>query len=601
MVSFMVLGIAAPALLYILIMGLLGWSSSSTEAGTLIFGNRDKTIFLYEAPATVQHFARIGGNYENLLGSWRNYFADRNKGYKTVKDAEEIIKLKSGVLILPSAVALSDAERAAIKVFRDRGGSILATWATGTRNEKGDWVGWGFLEELGASEIEPMPKSADAKFLVMVGEAPVSHTHLAGQRIPMNKPAETLLKMKGNNVAGRFMNSDRIQTQDNRDEGAVIYLERPQKLSRSVVFAFGESAWETKPFATQVLIEDALKWLSHEVTVTKSAWPMGLRSAQVIQMDVDDQMDNAAQFAASLKSAGFPATFFIPSAAISANPKLVEALSKDFEIAYHGDTYAGFRGSDALNQRRRLSTMVREMKDKLPNLRGIIGFRAPLENADLETDTELRQMDIRYHATDGARSDARLPLFAAAPPATAQLPNQELLLLLPRTQRDDQALLASDASPTQLNQRLLDDFNEAFNSGALGWLTVHSKNWGSDGALTQAFAQYLENAKKFKKSVWFANAGQVHQWWRDRERIRVDSSFDGKRVDFNVTVIGETPVTGASFVVMLPSKASKPNVRAIKVGVTIPKVVPIDDFRALIVFEQTNPGNYNYSISFDAK
>ena len=174
-------------------------------------------------------------------------------------------------------------------------------------------------------------------------------------------------------------------------------------------------------------------------------------------------------------------------------------------------------------------------------------------------------------------------------------------MLLPRTQPDDQTLIAGSKSQAQLSQLLLDDFNESYSSGSLGWLAIHSKNLGQDNALAQALIPYLENAKKFKKSIWFANAAQVHQWWRDRARARVDSSFDGKRLDFNVTVVGETPVTGASFVVMLPSKNSKPSVQAIKVGVSMPKVTPIDDFRAQIVFDQIKPGNYNYSISFEAK
>ena len=595
MATFVVLGIAVPVFLYTLVMGLLGWNSSSSETTSLIFGSRSQSVFLYEAPATAAHFARTGGSYENLLGSWRNYFSDRKKPYQSVKDAAAIAKLKSGVLILPSAIALSDEERVAIKIFRDKGGSILATWATGTRNEKGDWVGWEFLEELGASDIKTMPASSEAKYLVTFGEAPVSHSHLAGQRIPMSKPTETLLKMKGQYVAGRFASGDRSQSPADANDAAVIYQEQLQKSRRSVIFAFGESAWETKPFATQVLIDDALKWLAHEVTAAKAAWPMGFRSAQVIEMDVENSLNNAQRFAQGLKAAGFPATFFITSAAANEHSKIVELLSKDFEIAYHSDVNAGLRGLDAASQHSRLSAMAGEIKEKLPNLRGIIGFKAPPEGTDLVTDAALKKIDIRYHAVDANRTDARLPTFALAPIPS----DQEALLLLPRTQRNDQALLAGNASLEQLNQGLLDDLTESLFSGSLGWLAIRSNTFDQDSMLAQAFLQYLENTKQFKKRIWFANAAQVHYWWRDRERVKIDSSFDGKRLDFNITVLGESPVSGASFVIMLPRKDSRPKVQAIKAGVAVPRVIPIDDFRATIVFDQTNPGNYNYIISFD--
>ena len=597
MVSFILLGFAVPVVLYLQIMGLYGWSSSVSASGNSIFGNADRTVYLFEAPTTTEHFNRIGGNYENLLGPWRSYLVARNKSFKIVKDAAGLNNLKSGILVLPSAVALSNAERTAIKVFRDQGGSILATWATGTRDEKGDWVGWGFLEELGASDIGPLPNAADMKYLVMVGESPVSFTHSAGQRIAMAKPSEALLKMKGPHVAGRFMNTDRIQASENRENGAVIYLEKPQNLSRSVVFAFSESAWETKPFAAHVLIEDALQWLAHDVVITKANWPMGNQSAQVFQMDIVDQISNATSFAAALRAAGYPATFFITSIAVNDGPQIVQALAKDFEIAYHGDSGVGFRGVDPVTQRRRLTEMVRDLKTSLPNQRGIIGFKAPSESADKATETALKQMDLRYHATDGTRSEARLPLFIKTTAAV----DQEELLLLPRTQRDDQALLLGDASITQITQNLLDDLNESASSGSLGWLTVHSKNMEAGSVFGLAFNQYVEASKKIKKNIWYANAGQVHQWWRDRERIKVDSSFNGRRLEFNVTVLGETPVDGASFIVMLPSKDSKPIVHALKVGVAVPKVVALDEFRAMVLFDQTKPGNYNYSVSFNAK
>ena len=597
MASFLVLGLAIPALLYVLVMGLLGWSTASSGAGASIFGTRDDTIYLYEAPSTVEHFARIGGNYENLLGSWRNYFADQKRPFKPLKGVADLGKVKAGVLILASAVSLSGAERLAIKNFRDSGGSVLATWATGTRDEKGEWVGWAFLEELGASEIEPLKDATTAKYLVVNGEMPVSHTHPAGQRIPMTKPAESLLNMKGKNTAARLLNAVRMNDQPNTGDAAVIYSEKSQKTSRAVVFAFSESAWETKPFATQVLIDDVMQWLTHEVSVSKAAWPKGMQSAQVIEMDVQEQPQNAQQFALDVRAADLPATFFVSSRVAKEDPRLFALISDDFEIAYHGDSLLGFRGVDANSQRRRLGTMVSELKSTLPSVRGLIGFRAPSEDYDGITQSALAQMDIRYHATGGNVSEARLPLFAK----TSETSDQESLLLLPRTQRDDLELIGTKLSAPQVAQRMIDDLTESSKNGALGWLTIRSQSMKKESVFSEAFAQYLEHVKKIRRTVWFANAAQVHQWWRDRERIKFDSKFNGKRLDFNVTVTGDSPVKGASFVVMLPSKDSKPNVQAIKVGVPMPKVVLIDEFRAALVFDETKVGNYNYTVSFDAK
>ena len=69
-------------------------------------------------------------------------FNCHNKIKRARLNAEEIEKIPNyGVLLLPSVVALSQADRDAIKKFRQRGGSILSTWLTGVRTENGDWVG----------------------------------------------------------------------------------------------------------------------------------------------------------------------------------------------------------------------------------------------------------------------------------------------------------------------------------------------------------------------------------------------------------------------------------------------------------------------------
>ena len=126
---------------------------------------------------------------------------------------------------MPSALALSEAERTEILAFRAKGGAVLATWATGTRNDKGEWAGWQFMESLGAKMVGEIPADAELNHLVLNGESPVSHTHPSGQRIGMDKTSEKLLRFKGDMVAGRFMNWARIPSEERRGEGAIIFSE----------------------------------------------------------------------------------------------------------------------------------------------------------------------------------------------------------------------------------------------------------------------------------------------------------------------------------------------------------------------------------------
>ncbi len=596
--SFLVLGVTVPALLYAVIMVMLGWRNPAmgATASVSFFSPREARVYLYQSPSSFDHFARVGGNYENLLSPWRQYFAERGRAFKIAKGADEIQKLTSGVLVLPSAVALSDAERAAIVAFRGRGGSILATWASGTRNERGDWVGWTFLEALGASDIAEMPATEENRHLVLFGESTVSHTQGAGQRVWMGKAAEPLLRMKGAHIAARFMNWARTPDDGRLAEGAVIYAEENRKASRAVVFAFPESAWETRPLVAQLLIDDALRWLLHDVAVVRSAWPDGKRAAQVIEMDTEEGFPNATNFAALMRTSGIPATFFALTSVAKNNATVLNELAVGFEIAYHGDVHTGFKGLDATTQRKRIADMRAELASVYPGAGKVVGFRAPTEGYDQTTELALQAAGIRYHAADPGRSEVRLPLFAKL----ADAPVSEDLVVLPRTQRDDLNLAASMLDPEQTRQALISDFNHATESGALGWLSVHSQNFSAGSTLALAFPEFLQHTRAQQKTVWLASGRQVAEWWRDRERFRADSSYDGRRLDLSVSVMGDKPVKGASLVVMLPARRMLPSVRGAKVGTTLPDIVALDEFRALLQFDSLKPGNYNYVVTFDS-
>jgi hypothetical protein len=596
--SFLILGVAIPAVLYLTIMVMIGWATPVLGGrGLMSFDSSSASIYLYESEASSAHFAKIGGNYETLLTPWRNYFSERNKRYKVLKSAEELAKLKSGLIVLPSALALSDAERNALLTFRERGGSVLATWASGTRNEKGDWVGWEFLERLGASSVSEMPADLDARQLVLSGESPLNHSHPAGQRLWMVKTSEALLRMKGESAVGRFMNWARVPDDARKGEGAVVYSEAKDSASRAVVFAFSESTWESRPYAAHILIDDTLKWLMHEAVAVRASWPDGKRAAQVIEMDTEDGFENALTFASLMEVARYPATFYVLSSVASAHPAVLTSLAKKYEIAYHGDVHTSFKDIAPAEQYKRLTTMQGDMAKLLPGNQVLSGFRAPTEGYDTNTEMSLHRFGIKYHAADPQRSEGRLPLFAKLP----EVAPEDDLIVLPRTQRDDINFALHNMTVEQITKALTDDFDEALGTGALGWLSVHSQNFQATGDLAKAFPSYLAHVKKRNSDVWVTTAVQVSDWWRRRERFKLDSVYNGKRLDFNITVKGDQVIEGASVLIMLPQKGLLPHVLATKVGMDLPTVTLIDEYRALLVFKSFSPGNYAYQTTFAPK
>jgi peptidoglycan/xylan/chitin deacetylase (PgdA/CDA1 family) len=591
-----ILGVALPALVYLAIMQSLGWRVPVMGANAAIsdvapLGN---TVILYAPSSTKTYLNTIGGNYDVLVTPWRNYFTTRKLDFQEVQDASQLRKKKTGVLILPSAVSLNEEERNEIAAFRARGGAVLATWATGTRNGKGDWEGWQFLDTLGVKYLGEISADKEINNLILTGESAVSHTHPSGQRIFMSKTSERLLRVKGEVTAGRFMNWARMTDDELRGEGALVFSELSASSGRTAYYAFAESAWESHPLATYNLIDDTLQWLRREPAIVRAAWPNGKLAAQVVEMDTEQEFSNALPFASMMQSMGYPATFYVLTSVGKLFPDVLTKLARDFEIGFHGDVHIGFKGQPANQQEKRMQTMRSEMASVIPDLKGMTGFRAPTEGYDGTTEQLLHKFGIRHHTADPNRTEGRLPLLAKLD----GLDSKDSLVILPRTQRDDINLYWEKLTVEQTTKALIDDTDVAIDTGALGLLSIHSQNFNSDGILIKAMPGFLAHLKQRHEPLWIASAGQVADWWRERERLKLSSNFTGKRLEFNITVTGEKPLSGAGLIVMLPQKGILPTVQTLKIGISKPSVSKIDDYRAFVTLGELNPGNYAYQVTF---
>jgi hypothetical protein len=476
-----------------------------------------------------------------------------------------------------------------------KGGSILATWATGTRNQTGAWVGWDFLEKLGATVNGEIPADSDARNLILTGESPVSYTVAAGTRIWMAKAAEPLLRMRGEWIAGRFMSWARIPDDARSAEGAIVFSEQDGTGSRSVVFGFAETTWESRPLVPHEVFADVFTWLKRNPAVVKAAWPNGKRSAHLNEMDTEEGFPNSLYFASLMKDAGFPASFYVLTSTARQFPSVLKQLARDFEIAYHADVHLGFKGLAPALQEQRIQNTITELSSLSADARVASGFRAPTESYDATTEALMLKKGIRYHAADPGRSESRLPLMAKVD----DLPPHQDLVVLPRTQRDDINLLSQGNTAEGVTKALIEDFDHAFQTGSLGFLSIHTQNFQTGSPLAVAFPAYVAHMKRYSDRAWIANGSQVADWWRDRHRFRVDFANSGKRTEFNVTVTGDQPFKGGTVILMLPTRGLVPSIRGTKAGTLLPALRRLDDFRYALIFESLAPGNYAYQATYN--
>lgn len=594
--SMMLLSVAVSALIYLTVMQLLGWRTPvfGVNAGLTYSASASSNVVLYASPNTRTYLTGIGGNYDNLLIPWRGYFSNRKRAYTEATDIAQVRKLKEGVLVLPSAMSLNEEERAEILAFRLRGGAVLSTWATGTRNSQGGWEGWQFLERLGLKMLGEIPANTDGLHLILNGESPVSHSHPAGQRIGINKTSEALLRFQGEMVAGRFMNWARIEDEARRGEGAIIFSEASAALGRVAFFAFAESVWESRPIAAYDLIDNTIQWLQREPAVVLAAWPNGKRAAQVIEMDTEDGFVNALLFAAMMKSLDYPATFYLLTSVAKLFPDVVAQLAKSFEIGYHGDVHDSFKDQSIQQQEQRIRSMQSDLQALLPDTKGVTGFRAPTEGYDTTTELLLQKFGIRHHTGDPSRTEGRIPFLVKL----EGVAKENTLVFLPRTQRDDINLYRESLSAEQITQALINDFDLVVEHGALGLLSIHSQNFKKESPLVKAMPGFLVHMKQRNAEVWVATAGEVADWWHDRERFKLSATNSGRRLEFNMTVTGDKPVKGASLVIMLPQKGVTATVQSTKINGLSPTIAKIDDYRVSVTFDTLAPGNYVYQATF---
>lgn len=594
--TIVILSISIPILVYLAVMQTLGWRTPVFGANGVIsfMAPTSQKVLLYASTNTQSYLTGIGGNYETLLVPWRTYFSNRKLSYSEITDVTQLRKHKEGVLILPSALSLNNEERDAILAFRDQGGAILSTWATGTRNEKGDWQGWTFLNTLGIQMLGEIAPEVEVNNLILNGESPLSHTHPAGLRLGLSKTTEKLLRFKSDMVAARFMNWARITDPERRVEGAVVFNETRSHVGRVAAYAFAETVWESHPLLAYGLIDDTLAWLRREPAVVLAAWPHGKRAAQSIEMDTEQGFPNALPFLSMMQAVDYPASFYVLTSVGKLFPDVLTRLQKESEVGYHGDIHTSFKDQPPGEQTRRVQNMQAELASVIGNTQLITGFRAPTEGYDATTEKILQQAGVRHHVADPNRSENRLPLIVKQ----EEVPAADALVVLPRTQRDDLNLSSENLTPEQTTQALIDDANLVLESGSLGLLSIHSQNFGPDGNLVKALPGLLLHLKQHKATLWLASTGQVAQWWRERDRIKLASSYTGKRLLFNITITGKEPVTGASFTVMLPERGILPKVESTKIGYAKPSVRKIDDYRASLVFESLAPGNYEYQATF---
>jgi peptidoglycan/xylan/chitin deacetylase (PgdA/CDA1 family) len=589
----LIAGISLAVLLYAQGMIGAGWTLGDKK-GTVVgaFIDVEAPVILYVSRTSQSYMARVGGNHEVLIRPWRDYFKEHKRAYKEVSDPAALADYKDRVIVVPSATSLTEAERKALVEHHKKGGSLLATGPLGARDGAGNWVGWGLMEQLfGARVADEVDPGAEKNFLVMSAGVPLTTAFPNGARVWVGKAPERALRIEGaGQGAARYL--DWARTPDGK-KPVVVFGEKDK--GRWALFGFSENSWEAAPTGIRMLADGTIEWLQRRPKAVVSAWPGGYRAAHIVTMNVDEPVENALGLASTLDTLKIKGTFFVLADAVAKAPGTIKAISVAHEIAYHGDASQGFKGQAKGDQAGRIKAMQQKLAVSLRPDERIQGFRAPGESYDTKTEEVLQEAGLRYHAVDPNRSDGRLPLFAKV---NRMVPRDDLVVMA-RTQADDIVhLQRQDASLNDIISLMRGELGLVIEEGALGMLSIHSRNYAKDSIMAQAVPTYLLSLAEARSQVWLATGAEVADWWRKRENVRVTLSKVGQRYELEVSNTGEPAVEGATIDIYHPH-ASKVVVTSTKAWLPEATVRRVDEFRSQVVFGSLPKGHHGYTLVFE--
>ena len=547
-----------------------------------------KPLVLLRSDITEAFFRGNGGQYDLVLAPWRQFFARAHLSVRELRAAELAAVKEPAVLILPSTVALSDDERAAIRARLAAGWSVLGTWAVGVRDGRGQWSGYDFIEELFGAAVEARVAGADEHFLLPYGETPITSRLSAGKRIYLLPTPEPLLRVRTKNGAARYGDWMRETSSPGALLPGVAFDEHDG--ARRAYLGFIETTWGGAPAEIDKLLLGTLDWLAGTPLVIKAAWPYPYQAALLIEMDTEDKFENSVRFAAQLERYGLRGTFYSVTSEAARFPAVVKRLASRHEIAYHADVHDGFAKLAPARQDARLKAMIKQMSQLLPDVKAAGGFRAPLELYDNTTERLLRANGLRHHAASPDARDDALPGFSGAEKG---VPPGQALVVLPRTWLDDMNLLRTGKLKSDATQNMLGtSLEDTLNSRSFGLLSIHTQSFYAGGPLERTMPTFLATVAKERGRLWAASGEALTRWWRSRAAVALASTEEAHGL--RITLDAALPVQNLQLILVPPGGVT-PRLAINQAGAHL---VQLDDFRWAIVVPALVRGQAELRVQF---
>lgn len=522
---------------------------------------------------------------DSILGWWRTTLTDLGATAGVVAPDDRAALRAASVLLVPSQPCLGTAARRAIDDALLRGGGVIVTWLTGTRDGGCAPVGWSLPARLsGAMRLDTL-ETRNATYVAVAGNAPLGADIPPGSRLELLVANHVAARVPGRHVlyTDRAMNPAPAGDQPLLDAAiAHVILGR----GRAVLLGFEPMRAAPSPWNRAVaalLTRNVVAWAAGLPTASVEPWPAGKKAAAMIAQDVEDGFGNASHAVDSLDAAGVRGTWYLVSDLARSNRALVRRLARNGEIGTHTENHLVLAGGSEGEQARRLANTQHQLADLLG--RTVAGLRPPEEQFDIAT--------LRAWADAGGTyvfgaNDAR----TASPELLAV--GGDTLVLLARVTNDD--VISVHRAGKIGVPGLVAEYESALGKvealGGLYILSYHSQ-FMSRPELVPVVAA-LARRMRGDSTLWRTTGHDVARWWLARHRLRTSTALatDGAlKVDVDNagheaadSVVVRVVVPGAARVSSMTGATSLPAVAG-EARLLFPRIPARGRVSALLVME----------------
>ena len=554
-------------------------------------GGQSLRVAMLQSEATAHAFGEWRDGYYNLLSMWRQMMDREGFGYRTVTEVPRGADAEPfNLLLLPAASCLGHGDREAVKAFLRAGKGVLMTWATGTRDEYGQWVRYSLLHEVGGMEMTGAPPVSEDNIgtIMLSGGYPVTadlYPGLALNVTAYDQPITCHVREERTKVDGVWSDPGEpsYELHSVRDRAAVTH--GTYMGGRFVWTGYTIGAGMNLPEqreAFHMLFKSAMLWAGHQVLAFKPVWPDDRMSVVSVTLNIHGPEDVDMRLLEMLRRYRVPVTSFVRAGALDEVPERMSALAAAGEIGLLGTPGADYEGRPA-------AVMRAEIEASRKRLRAASGmdprgFRLPegVAHGDAMLDALVRAGFAYVSSADFDRMVPR-PMRRYRPVA---------LLTRPRTlwKVPEMRYLGGGRLPPNVDNAMLAHFSQILALG--GHYCLSFRPSAVDSGFVERLGTLVAAVKR-EPQVAFMTAGDVTAFWEGWDHIKVATrNLSPARTSLKISNTWFEPVGNVVVNVEMPHVLRRLDIESMTLGTELPESMSSSGVRWRLRFGRLGAGKH---------